>query len=444
MQKATVAIFEILKRILIVGFGIQILLGLLWMCGQIPTVQEFGESPGYLYPFAVQIIGRIAETFGIPVALPFYFLQLGFALYSTHAFLMGIGGSKGVFHIFCVMSVLTLPFALQCHLALLPYSLAGSLLLLQITHTVKACKEKKFTVTMFVSLSLFWLLQGLLLPEYAIFAGIIWFAAFIMAWVWTEKEKKQKRILYLLLTVCFVGIFWTVGNWDGSLEKGVSRDSIAIHMASRFTVGRLAQLYDNFPETVKEVMSYEEVQHYSYSHEEWQTELRDQITEALGDREGERFFWKIAEAGRILFGRQVWHDILIDGICYGFSPITLQIQLMDRGCASYSGRNYEIMAMKNPSLTRIYVNYSCWWYAVCLVVGCFMGIICLFQKALANFKNVSVLLTAFFCLLTAAVMIVWYVLQGSGMMDYKKTMIITVFWAVGVMTISGEAVDVRE
>ena len=119
MRRAAEQIKSILKGILLIGFAIQAVLGLWWMCANFNDVQYFGKPEEGLYSVLYRMTGQIPQIM--------YILQLSFGLWggwrSLAGFLPGWRAWWGS------LALLTYPMAMQCHLAVLPHSFVTSLFL---------------------------------------------------------------------------------------------------------------------------------------------------------------------------------------------------------------------------------------------------------------------------------------------------------------------------
>ncbi len=85
-----------------------------------------------------------------------------------------------------------------------------------------------------------------------------------------------------------------------------------------------------------------------------------------------------------------------------------------------------------PVLTSRYVRYSCWWFGWMLAVAALLWI----AGRLAGWHAESrpgfagILL----CILTLGLIVVWYTMRGAGVMDYKCTVAVNLFWMAAGLT----------
>jgi len=212
----------IIGRIMLIGFSVQIVLGLIWMCGAFVNVQQFGESAFYieasksllcdeytgaLYPVLLMLTRGMEELLPIPHTYMVFCLQLVVAILAGYRFLGEIGGfteklkknekksrrsvlvdvetgeknrtpekytavkelcgNKKIYNIWGSLALLTFPMTMQCHMAILPNSLASSCFLLEMSYLVKAMRSKEgFQAADVAKACTGWLLAALLLPEY--------------------------------------------------------------------------------------------------------------------------------------------------------------------------------------------------------------------------------------------------------------------------------------
>ena len=145
-------------------------------------------------------------------------------------------------------------------------------------------------------------------------------------------------------------------------------------------------------------------------------------------REMIRRAWKIHYP---MVVRQIGWDVL----GYSVTPVILPLQLTVDAYDSCSGRNYEIMRNETPVITKYYVKVSCRWFAASLVLlTAGMAMRCM--KILSKMRKSGVfpfLAVAF----SAGAAVLFFTMQGSGIMDYKYTVWINQLWVVlGIMAVA--------
>ncbi len=447
MKKAAVWVLKLLKSVIFIGFGIQTVLGIVWMCRNFMSFQEFGESAvyaqssrnfifdeytGVLYPVFLLLAEGVEAVIRLPYYCVLYAVQLGAAFVSAWLFLREIvfrreESKKSRTKLWCIfgsLAVVTLPAAMQCHLAVLPNSLASSFFLLELLSGFMLMRGKKES---FLTMPVFWMLCTLLMPEYLVI-GIVPVMFVLLYLLAAKKGIRQAGILLAGIAVAAglsVGIQTLTGEqgYYGRVEK-----SPAFAAARRFAWTNLMDTYGEWPEEVRSAVDYGAVKESSFYPANMESIFGSLMEEALGREQAQEFFWELAGIGWEGNRREILHDIAWDGFGYVFSPIALQMQLTGRGYDAYSGRNYEIMRNDTPVLSRIYMDYGCWWFgaALCLTVVLQLMLWCFLGKRPVKRAVWAVLLPVISCGAAAF----WYTMRGAGMMDYKLTVFINCLWSL--------------
>lgn len=421
MKKAAGAVLEIIKGILFVGFGIQIILGMVWMCFNFTRLQEFSVSGGPLYQGIRTLTGN-AFVF-------LYGIQLVLAGAVGYLFIGRCHGGSRFFRAWGSLCLLTLPMAMQCHLAVSPYSLGCSLFLLELFFAVGVLQEKGSVLSEVAKECACWMALTLILPEYLLLGLLP-----ILLTVLLKLPALLKNLRYLgrivLLATAFGGMIAGIQEFSGMEERLFSRVNIAFCLFSRTgwpTIWNDASVFwtdDEIPG-----VSVRMLQDMSNRAEDFRRILKPLAEEAFTEDEAAAFFLKKASAGWILRPRQVIKQCGWDALCYEFSPICLPVQLTGWGGASYSGRNYELMLQRTPRLTGAYMRYGCWWFTAALPLS-ILAALAARLAALRNASGTERLKIWSLCMLSAAALAVGYTMRGAGMMDYKCTIATVLLWVV--------------
>lgn len=421
MKKAAEHILEIIKGVLFIGFGIQIILGIVWMCFNFTHLQEFSVSGGLLYQ------GMRALTGKAYVLL--YAVQLALAVAVGYTFTGRCHGGNRFFRIWGSLCLLTLPMAMQCHLAISPYSMSSSLFLLELSFAVKVLREKGGTLSGVAKECACWMALTLILPEYLLL-GL--FPVLLTVLLKLPAFLKNLRCLggIVLLTAAFGGMIAGIRELSGMEEHPFSRENVAFCLFSRTgwpTIWHDATSYwkdDEIPG-----VSVQMLQDMSNRAEDFRRILKPLADEAFTEDEAVAFFLKKASVGWILRPRQVIKQCGWDALCYGFSPMCLPAQLTGWGGSSYSGRNYELMLQRTPRLTGAFVRYGCWWFTAALP----LSVLAVLAGRLAGGRSASAgdrRKIWSLCMLSAAALAAGYTMRGAGMMDYKCTIAAVLLWVV--------------
>ena len=382
------------------------------------------EYTGILYPFFLWIVRNNHYVV--------YTFQLTAAYITADTFLRVFVQVKGGQRIWACAAFLTMPIVLQCHMAVLPYSFAGSLFLLELTLLIKAVRNpEERSLKRLAGLSLCWLLLSLLLPEYLCLGAVP--AVLFYLCSFSEWQKQRRRKAYgLLLIAVFIGMILSINSltqthgaygklkktplmtltqriaWTNLLSDQERWQDEIDYYADAYTVEQSSLYADAMDE-----LFFPQVEHA----------VEEQIISAEQARECYMmltgFAWDIH---RPVILRQIAWDVL----GYGASPTILQAFLAGKGYDSYNGRNYEIFLEHTPKLSKLYMDYGSWWFTVMLAIALILHILLLPCSTFERKKNAAKWL--FFCLLTVGIMVLWYTVRGAGMLDYKNTILIDELW----------------
>lgn len=416
-SKAAGKLCILLKGMLIAGFSVQIVLGLIWMFLNFIEVQQFGQPEGFLYPLLLRVFGKVPQLL--------YLLQLGLAGMAAYILVKPICSAGRIKYIWCVMAFMSLPMAMQCHLALLPYSFVSSLFLLELgcLRCAMEC-ESGLDLKAMAGAGACWVGLALLLSEYR-WLGLLPPALTVAVRLKHLCRSLRKLLLCALLIAAFSGIVAGIGSLTKTQEN--SDRTFWFAMASRMSWPTIWQDSDRWSQDLREI-AMEVCWETSCLPDNMDKVLKPVIEEAVGQAKAQEYYRQIALVAwnqrKFRIVRQIGGDALI----HGAPQAVLQLQLMGVGYDSYSGRNYEIMLMNSPRLTKHYVDYSCWWFF------CSMGLAVLLLGARCAAEGLrSFFRKSAFPIVTAvslAAVVFFYTMQGAGMADYKKTVAAAGMWSL--------------
>lgn len=400
-RKCARHIRAVIRGVLYTGFTVQIFLGIFWLCLNFFHVQDFGWPDPEETGFGGGIFALCRSLFGLFGAAPpfLYLLQLCLAFYAGYRFLKKhvadrVSGNGGIRKGFCAwgsLALMTFPFAMQCHMAILPYSVISSLFLLMLSFLLEAVRERACV-----------------------------------------KEASGNRVSdtgghFAAALVCGALAIVLAGSIDGDSngQGGVWGRGVEAALASRFAWPDIWNDFDRWPEELREITE----------DAVWETSFcpgnMELLLEAIEDRTGREaaraYYRQIAEIGWNNHRSMVIRQIGWDALGYGLTPLIFPLQMEGQAYDSCSGRNYEIMRMHTPVLTGYYVDYGCWWFGCFLVLAFILALLRLTESGI---KWKSMLLTAGICILAAAVPVFFYTMRGAGFMDYKCTIAVNELWFI--------------
>lgn len=453
MKKAAGAAGLVVKYILFMGFTLQIGLGLAWMAANAGKVQDFLPVPAGIYAYVYRLPGRAYTAV--------YLLQLGAALYAGYRLVWKLcAGGKG----FCLwgsLALMTLPMAMQCHLALLPYSFVCSLELLKLSFvcelTAKRGAEAVPTGPLTWVLVCFGL-QCLLWPQYTLPGAVLPFL--LLLWKLPGMLGKRKHFFKgLLLAVCLLAVTaagWGAGRSREDPEGGISDWNW--QLVKRICWPTLWRDWGDRPEEIGLETGSVIWQSACYPYY-MDLYLKPAMEEAIAPENLEAVLKKMVRRAWQVHYPMVVRQMGWDVLGYGVTPLLLPLQLDGKAYESCTARNYEVMRNETPVLTKYYVRMGCGWFGASLVLLAAGAILRLTERpeksrktaipaAFGNpFRRIPWLLPALIVLFSAGMGILFFTMQGAGIMDYKYTVWINQLWILGSIKIvcgNGKERQVKE
>ena len=438
----------VLRAALACGMGVQILLGLAWLMQNMGGLQNFQESrlllagestgngfySGILYRgLALLLSSRLWILYVVQLSAAFAAAWVLWACFFPN-------GNKRL-RLLCTLALVTFPQAMQCHLAVLPWSLGTSLLVGETALWRKAWGlflaengrkapgkpgenvSPREAARLVIAMLLVWLLLLLVLPIYA------WFALPLQAAVLWKLGKSRRgkcrlfcgfTVFALLLCNITVNCGWNPEKWNRRLATAA---------LSRVGWPYFQQTFQVFPQPLHDEIGLVIARDVSAYADGVERVLIPRLEELYGAGEVNGKLWELAEICLRDRLRVDVKNLIWDMAAYHATPPILAMQLKGRAYDAYSGINYEQMRDRAPLLTRYYVDYgSRWWWlmlglaAAILLCGLLRGsrYRCFLGRWLPVWVGVEW-------------MILHFVLCGSGIMDYKKTLWATALWYMAAL-----------
>lgn len=429
MRKAARGLCALLRGMFFVGFSVQIVLGMAWMCSNFTKSQQFGHPEGFLYPLFLDVLGRVPQVL--------YFLQLGLACFAGYELLRPALPAGKFRRVWYVLAFVTVPSAMQCHLALLPCSFVASLLVLEFVCLRSALGGKRE--------GCLWALAGaggcwaglaMLLPEYGWLGLPLPALAFLVQLPRLAGSPRRLVNGILLLAACggIVAGSLHLANTEGKADR-----TFWFSMASRMAWPTIWQDYGQWPEELRKQIPAETVWETGYAPGNMEQILQPAIEAAVGKEKAQEYYRTIAEIAFRQRKSRIVRQIGGDALVYAAPLAVLQKQLQGVGYNTCSGRNYEIMGIEHPVLTKYYMGYGCWWFLAALA-GAVLFLAALKLAGARLLDRKALALWAGY-LVSAGVILVFYVMRGSGMADYKRTLAVAAVWTAVALFCMGEHRD---
>ncbi len=429
---------NLIKNIWILLAGIQVCLGICWAFCNITKVPYFAESQiflqaskdfvideymGILYPLML----RLTSLFGNGQCVMVYLLQLGVAYGAYYIFLRNVFGeffAQGTGKILYLMAayVVTFPVILQCHMSILPYSLASSMLILILAQLKNLLtKDGPMNKKCVISIGVFWSLGTLLLPDYGVIAGIPVLVG-LAVYGWKKERRWKVLLLTLFVSVTCVGSVLTLTQTPGSL--GRIQKTMGATMLSRFAWPYIERNGLFWSDEVVEEFSGTDLVQISLYPERIMYEFGPRLEAAVGKEKANALYWQMAKDSFVIGKKDAVLAMGRDVLVNVGGPVGIQIQWLGKGI-SYAGWNYGRMAEYEPALTEYYVGFANYSFDFMLMAAI---IIWLMQRG----KEKETVRGTFkwLVLLTAAIITLWYTMTGNGMQDYIKVIPMNVLWCM--------------
>lgn len=488
MRNAVKYIGAVVSRILFIGLSVQVVLGLLWMCCSFDGVQEFrasgyyleaadsllcDEYTGILYPFILMLVKWLGESVRVSYASIMYLLQIALAFVAGYYFVSSTGVKEKFWKLWGSLVLLTFPMTMQCHMALLPNSMAYSCFLLLLAGVAE----------LYVQPYICWILAALLLPEYLYLGAVpvvLLVIYYIIGSLRGAKEQPvtmgsdlgiQRRgirghaiIYHLALMVVSVGLIAGVNALTlvpGS--QGRVHNSVEAVAFRRCCWTDFSSTYYYWPEELRAAVSDDLLAEIVKEAENLDYYFMPKAEEVMGAEAAEEWFGMVAKG---LFAKNyklILYETAIDAVGYTVPTVLTDILLGGKDYSSYGMRNYEIMRQDHPLLTRYYMDYSIWWFYVgfalaagLTVLRALVALLCgrRQQKSYAREcepeglrcrVRVGAVKGGFslcVCIFGAAAMVAWYALQNTGLWDYKNALFVGGLWMLWM--IKGAYAGTRE
>ncbi len=453
MQKARRALAETAGRFLFIGISVQIVLGICWMIRSFGIFPEFGDSYLWLqaadtlvcddymgigYPLFLMLAKGIEAVSSIPYTFFVYTVQILFAFYSGVVFLRSFGGSvKPWFLYWGSLGMLTYPFAMQCHLAVLPNSLGYSCLLMELAVLVKLLRRdvtaEKMPLRQFCFAGIWWALSTVFVAENRYLGLVPLIVVWILHLIRIKQFGRQRAGRELLLLAAMAGILFTlVPLWQTPGSYGKAENTVSAAMMRRFTWTHMREEeeYDAMPEELREYMTWNDYKRAGYYAGTMEAGVQKSIEDALGSEDAQKLFRKYAAYGCKTYFSDNIHQIVWDMAGYVMPPVLLQLFLDGRGYDTFSGRNVDIMMTGDLKLTNVLLKYSSWWFLMGIIATALVVICRGLYKKDGKRCLLEILLL---CAVTAFCMVVWYTMQDAGCWDYKNGLLPGMLWLVGMI-----------
>ncbi|MBP5701759.1 MAG: hypothetical protein J6W85_04880 [Lachnospiraceae bacterium] len=438
----------------------QIVIGCAWGILNFTSFQEFPESAkmillssglslrsdtSVIYPALLLIVRTLTLNGPIKFYEVMYVLQLVLAFAAWYTFAARVLPiEKRWLRIWFALAVVTNPFAMQCHLAVLEFSFVSSFLCLLVTFTVRFSLEWKMLGSRFglktavrhvCIASLFWMLVSLTRKEF-VFIGF--FCILFLLYKICVNLKAGTKLSRLSPAIVFIVFFAAIELIDGAFRA--SKPLLPSDVIKRSAYIRIAWTEDLankyvWPEhiiyTAGEHMAGEAMADPGIV----RTDFTDFMDEQCGRKQTSDYYveWFLYSFKDNKKG--IIKDALVDLAGYVFPPAENEAALSGRVLPGFATGNLDVMRRHTPLLTEFYLRLASIVYILFAIAS---------AAALIIRKELVRRLRAFAPVwLIAVCSSVVYTFYGSNTWDHKKALFATCIWvglfaALSVRGITGK------
>ena len=438
----------------------QIVIGCVWGILNFTSFQEFPESAkmillssglslksdtSVIYPALLLIVRTLTLNGPIQFYEVMYVLQLVLAFAAWHTFAVKLlPFEKKWLRIWFALAVVTNPFAMQCHLAVLEFSFVSSFLCLLVTFTVRFSLEWKMVgsryglktaVKHICTASLFWMLVSLTRKEF-VFIGF--FCILILLYHICVDLKQGTKLSRLSPVIVFIVFFAAIELIDGAFRA--SKPLLPSDIIRRSAYIRIAWTEDiadryNWPYHVVTAVGEDMLGQVMDDPGLVRTSFTDAVEETFGRKQTSVYYveWFLYSFKDNKKG--IIRDAFVDMAGYVFPPAENEAALSGKVLPGFATGNLDVMRRHTPLFTEFYLRVSCIIYIFLAIASAAALVI---RKEL--FKRLRAFAPVWVIVLLSSVVYTFY---GSNVWDHKKALFATCIWvglfaALSVRGIAGK------
>ncbi len=399
------------------------------------------EYVGAVYVALIAAARGLQNLLGIPFQIPLYLLQLGLGLTSVHCFLGEVFkrrdtaegeyparacGFKPWLLWLVSAYVNTIPFLVQAHFAVLPYSLASAVYLFLATSLVRLVRRTdalgdevlgpKVLASRVLEIVFLWSLSALVLPEYGVLAGVL-VVPFVLYVGIKHTHLRGWMVIVVVLGVLCSGALQLVTTQEGS--RGRMQNTLEAQAVRRLVWPDIFRISAFWGPEITENFTTEELMEISMAPERMIDVFGPRLEGIYGVERANELYVDMAKTALSINTKAVAKQLAMDMGAY-FCP-QVAIGLETRGIGgTYTGWNYEKLQAQNIVVTNLYVEWGLLGFAVLLFLA-------IFRMSWYVKNNLGLLGWAFICLFLQAGCYMW---TTGGMVSYLKCPVNLAIWGM--------------
>ncbi len=447
---------ELVRNIVYILMALQVGFGILWTACNFTVIPDFEESwellvmakghfvdeyTGFLYVLCISGAMLLEKVIKLPACSVLYILQLITAYCAYCTFIQKVvtyrqtqGAKLRKRKFFYGLFILTMPVILQVHMAVLPYSLASSVLVMLLAELCMLWrKDYELQTKAICKIAFLWIIGALICPDYGWIGGIAVVFAFIKYGVAHTQRIIGFFVMIMVSVICINslhGFFQEPGSM-GKIQK-----TWYATMLTRVVWPNFGQFSYFWKEEIKETWNEAQLRELSSHPEAIIYEFGPTIEEMFGREEANNIYSEMVRRTFELDTKNILMDMAEDSAAYLCPPLTMFVQLQGVG-TSYTGWNYGRLRDNTPELTKWYVDISLRGWIYILSSCVFLEILLLKKKKRTERKE---WIGAYLCGVSILINL-WYMMVSGHMQDYKKVLVISILWGMLVIKVLEDAAN---
>ena len=449
LKNAFGKISRIFKYAVLIFLSAQILIGCAWGFLNCSSLQAFPDTvelvklsgtlkltgeTGIIYPALLIVIRTLTVNSPVRFYAVMYLIQIMLALAAWFVFARNVFKFDSKYKdAFFALAVVTNPFAMQVHLAVLEYSFVSSFVCLLVSFQIRFMREWKdesiknslekalrdISVT-----SLFWLAAALTRKEFIAIGCIPVIALCITIFKRMNMSAGKKVISIIspvILILAFAGIICMTDSLFRSGERLSFVSSVKRDLYYRVAWSENFRDRYHWPEFLTSFADEGTMTHFMNDSGLIRDEFTEYVTGKFGSEETTAKFYEWAKISFAGNKKQIVKETVSDIAGYVFAPAKTEYILRGSEFPGFAAGSYDVMKQNTPRLTKLYLRGFSAGY---------MFMVSLSLIALVFEKRTSKKGLATFIPMLAIVVLtsIRYAFLGCNVYDYRKAVFTTCMW----------------
>ena len=408
-------IFKMLRALILIVMGVQILYGIRWMAVNISYIPIFGDTGDYvwlstqlkvdeyrtiIYPLLVRGATFLGKMTSLEYQTYLYILQilLSFASLFYAADTFAAREQKGDWKRLLLVGwialyLMTIPMITFMNLSVLTDSLATSFLVFGLAAAVRIVRRKNPRPGDYIVLTVFMLL------EYATRADRLYSGTLCLILVFAVyfiKRKESRRRAVILMTAAALLISTLGAKTINQMTQhpglyGRTKTNLDFVLLDRIVWPNMTTCYSFFPDEIKEVISPEEAAVFDDHNNNVMYQLAPLVVERVGQEKANEYFRTMTKIVFHYQTRKVLFDIAEDIVCVCMTPVSAFLSF--RGYVNTADKwNLHCVSGNSKELSYRYYKFYQNSFMILLLLAILYALFCRKKKGqelILIWKNLS-------------------------------------------------------